>query len=144
MIGSLDKDGLDIEFTIGKSHNASNAPVRKLLQKFAKVQEEALQPRDPSRTGTDMATILGQIFSEYLRDTSKAMTLILLTDGLWQGTDSDEDVETSIVEFLRNATIERKSTNLRWFSIEFVSFGQAGIKKLERLDDELGGKYDIR
>ncbi|KAK8038980.1 hypothetical protein PG993_007391 [Apiospora rasikravindrae] len=144
MIGKLDKDGLDIEFTIGKTYNTSNAPVRKLMQKFDKARDEALRPRDPSRTGTDMATILDQIFSNYLRDTSKPMTLIVLSDGLWEGTISDEDVETSIVEFLRNAAIEKKPSNLRWFSIEFVSFGQAGVKKLEVLDDGLESKYGIR
>ncbi|KAK8006643.1 hypothetical protein PG991_012940 [Apiospora marii] len=112
-IGKLDKDGLDIEFTIGKSHNTSKTHVRKLLQKFDRAHEEALQPRAPSRTGTDMATILGQIFSEYLKDTSKAMTLIVLSDGLWEGTHSDEDVKTSIVEFLRRDAIEKKPANMR-------------------------------
>ncbi|KAK7920892.1 hypothetical protein PG985_008914 [Apiospora marii] len=143
-IGKLDKDGLDIEFTIGKSHNTSKTHVRKLLQKFDRAREEALQPRVPSRTGTDMATILGQIFSEYLKDTSKAMTLIVLSDGLWEGTHSDEDVKTSIVEFLRRDAIEKKPVNMRWFSIEFISFGDAGLKTFEELDDGLEEKYNIR
>lgn len=144
MTGSHDKDGLDLEFTIGKNHNTSSASVRKLLHKFDKAQEEALRPRDPSKSGTDMATILDQIFSKYLLNTTKPMTLIVLTDGLWEGTISDVDVETSVVEFLGNAAIKKQSSNIRWFSIEFVSFGQAGLKKLEALDDDLEAKYGIR
>ncbi|KAK8077667.1 serine/threonine protein kinase [Apiospora saccharicola] len=144
MTGSHDKDGLDLEFTIGKSHNTSGASVSKLLRKFDKARDEALRPRDNSKTGTDMATILDQIFSKYLSNTIKPMTLIVLSDGLWEGTTSDVDVETSIVEFLKNDAIKKHSSNSRWFSIEFVSFGQAGLKKLEALDDDLEEKYKIR
>ncbi|KAK8862219.1 hypothetical protein PGQ11_008454 [Apiospora arundinis] len=144
MIGSLDKDGLDMEFTLGKDYNISNAPVKRLLDRFDKACVDALQPQDDSKTGTDMAMILGQIFFDYLKDTSKPMTLIVFTDGVWDGTFSDEDVETSIVEFLRNAAIEKKPYSLRWFSIEFVSFGQAGIERLERFDNDLESKYGIR
>ncbi|KAK8107550.1 uncharacterized protein PG998_009563, partial [Apiospora kogelbergensis] len=144
MIGSLDKDGLDIEFTLGKHLNTSNAPVRKLLERFDKAWDEALQPQDPSRTGTDMAIILSQIFFAYLGNTAKPMTLIVFTDGVWDGTVSDEDVERSIVEFLGNPAIDEKPESLRWFSIEFVSYGQEGVKKLEKFDDELETKYGIR
>ncbi|KAK8094295.1 hypothetical protein PG997_000980 [Apiospora hydei] len=144
MIGRLDKDGLDIEFTPGKEHNISNAPTRKLLEKFDKAQDEALRPQDPLMTRTDMAMILGQIFIEYLKDTSKPMTLIVFTDGVWEGTYSDKDVETSIVEFLRNDDIRKKFSGLRWFSIEFVSFGEAGVEKLEGLDNDLESKYGIQ
>ncbi|KAK7977786.1 hypothetical protein PG988_005276 [Apiospora saccharicola] len=145
MIGKLDKDGLDIDFTIGTSHNTSNASVRKLLQEFDRAQEEALQLRDPSTTGTDMAAILGQIFIEYLNidNHSKRMTLIIFTDGLWEGTFSTEDVENSIVDFLRNPVMKEKPYNSRWFSIQFVSFGREGIEKLQRLDDELETKHMI-
>lgn len=144
MIGSLDKDGLDIEFTLGKHLNTSNAPVRKLLERFDKAWDEALQPQDPSRTGTDMAIILSQIFFAYLGNTAKPMTLIVFTDGVWDGTVSDEDVERSIVEFLGNPAIDEKPESLRWFSIEFVSYGQEGVRKLEKFDDELETKYGIR
>lgn len=144
MIGRHDKDGLDLEFTIGKTHNISGAKVGKLLQKFDRARDEALRPRNPLMTRTDMAMILAQIFSEYLKDTSKAMTLIVFSDGVWEGTGSDEAVEETIVEFLRNPAIQKKTSHLRWFSIEFVSFGQAGLKRLEALDDGLEKKYGTR
>ncbi|KAK8134175.1 hypothetical protein PG984_006187 [Apiospora sp. TS-2023a] len=144
MIEVYDKDGLDLEFTIGKSHNTSGASVSKLLRKFDKARDESMQPRNPSMTRTDMAMIFAQIFSEYLKDTSKAMTLIVLSDGVWEGTRSDETMEKAIVEFLSNAAIEEKPSHLRWFSIEFVSFGQAGQRRLEELDDGLERKYGIR
>ncbi|KAK8086767.1 hypothetical protein PG994_001741 [Apiospora phragmitis] len=129
MIGRLDKDGLDIEFTLGKE--------------IRQARDEALRPQDPQMVRTDMAMILGQIFQEYLKDTSKPMTLIVFTDGIWEGTYSLQDVETSIVEFLRDDAISKKFSNLRWFSIEFVSFGQAGVGRLEGLDDDLESKYKI-
>ncbi|KAK6824952.1 hypothetical protein PG987_012446 [Apiospora arundinis] len=88
MIGSLDKDGLDMEFTLGKDYNISNAPARKLLERFDKASADALQPQDDSKTGTDMAMILGQIFFDYLKNTSKPMTLIVFTDGF------DNDLES--------------------------------------------------
>ncbi|CAJ2513989.1 Uu.00g021080.m01.CDS01 [Anthostomella pinea] len=145
-IGRLDDDALDLEFTIGTDHNAYNAKERQLFTNFKKAKREALARQVQFQT--DMMSSLTRIFDEYLRNPARPMTLIVLTDGVWVGTVNSDGtpnpvkVELAIAEFLRKRLFTEKSTK-RWFTIEFISFGNAGLEILTSLDDEMAKKYSV-
>ncbi|KAI8211298.1 hypothetical protein K4K48_008698 [Colletotrichum sp. SAR 10_66] len=86
-----------------------------------------------------MATTLLKVFDKY-DNHRKKQTLIILTDGLWEGSDTLNDVETTISEFIKNLKKDLRKSQLRWFTIQFVSFGSddRALQRLQSLDDELG------
>jgi len=67
------------------------------------------------------------------------MTLIILTDGLWKGAASSDDVENLIAGFITNLNERLKKWESRWFSIQFVSFGEdeEALKRLDKLDNDM-------
>ncbi|XXG99358.1 hypothetical protein Hte_005695 [Hypoxylon texense] len=139
-VETLDKDGLDIEFTIGNQHNSHGVSGSKVLSKFKGAKQESLSRSFP--IGTDMAKTLTHIFDGYLRGVRRATTLIILTDGIWPGTVDSRNVEVSIAEFLKKPMLEKKLEK-RWFTIQFISFGHQTPDILNHLDDEIGKTYSI-
>ncbi|KAI8290831.1 hypothetical protein K4K60_004348 [Colletotrichum sp. SAR11_57] len=140
-IGMLDKDGLDLMFTIGDpcKHNVSSAKEWKIPEKFGKSMTNA--KRDMARypnNSTDMALALSRVFDNYI-DYSKKQTLIVMTDGLWEGSTEEYDVDNTISNFIVKLKTKLDKAERRWFSIQFVSFGddEKALKRLKRLDDEL-------
>ncbi|KAE9567918.1 hypothetical protein CGMCC3_g15912 [Colletotrichum fructicola] len=140
-IGMLDKDGLDLMFTIGDpcKHNVSSAKEWKIPGKFGKSMTNA--KRDMARypnNSTDMALALSRVFDNYI-DYSKKQTLIVMTDGLWEGSTEEYDVDNTISNFIVKLKTKLDKAERRWFSIQFVSFGddEKALKRLKRLDDEL-------
>lgn len=142
-VEALDKDGLDMEFTLGTEHSVMNARRTKVLRAFEKAKKEALSRPEDKRGETDIVETLSRIFQRYLDSSRKATTLLVLTDGAWEATLDLGLVEKKIVEFLKRKEITEKMDD-RWFSIEFISFGDAGIEKLRVLDDEQADKYGIK
>jgi len=67
-----------------------------------------------NRYKTNMEESLKTICGSYT-DTSKKMTLIVLTEGLWEGCVNSDDVE--------KLKARLKKWEPRWFSIQLVSFG---------------------
>ena len=147
-LAGLDEDGLDLLFTIGEEHNISNAKGSNTPSKFKKAIDKAhpakLTPQG-MRYKTDMAATFGEIFNEYLRDPKKKMTLIVLTDGIWEGSVKSKSVENKIVDFLKLLLKIRGTMEDRRFSIEFISFGndEKAMLRLRRLDDELEKEFKI-
>ncbi|KAI1081682.1 hypothetical protein F5B20DRAFT_52386 [Whalleya microplaca] len=139
-IDRLDKNGLDIEFTIGNEHNADSVSGKQVMSKFKDAKEDALTRLHPFET--DMEKTLTHIFDQYLSNPVRRMTLIVLTDGVWRGTLSSEVVEKAIADFLKKKALNEKLEK-RWFTIQFISFGDAGLQILERLDDEMEKTYSI-
>lgn len=144
-IGGLDKDGIDLVYTIGEHKNLNNVKGRAIYGSF----KTSLDDAGKSISGSDrtsMRKTLGTIFSEYLKDTSKRMTLIILTDGIWEGSRTADDVEKLIVEFVEKLQKQRRSMEQRWFSIQFVYFGDedtAAISRLKSLDDNMKERFGI-
>jgi hypothetical protein len=146
-LAGLDEDGLDLVFTIGKDFNVENARGPKAPEKFKNAMGFA-RPTVPTRPDwrakTDMGSTLSKLFSNYTsRHQKKGMTLIVLTDGVWEGSSKEQGIETLIAEFcekLKSTTMERRK-----FSIEFVRFGDnpQSMAKLKRLDDDLVKEYKI-
>ena len=142
-VEALDKNGLDLEFTLGTEHSVMNARRTRVLRAFEKAKREALSRPEDRRYETDIVETLTRVFQRYLCDARKATTLLVLTDAAWEATLDLRLVEKKIVEFLRRKEITEKMDD-RWFSIEFISFGDAGIEKLRVLDDEQVDKYGIK
>ncbi|TDZ20068.1 putative serine/threonine-protein kinase MPS1-like protein [Colletotrichum orbiculare MAFF 240422] len=142
-IGPLDEDGLDLVYTLGNAHNVNGAKAWKIPHKFEKSLEDTLADIDPGNN-TDMATTLAKLFDGYT-NYGKKQTLIVLTDGLWGGSDKTNDVENVIKDFVKKLKKNLKKAESRWFSIQFISFGddERALKRLEGLDDHLDTEEDI-
>lgn len=143
-IGPLDKDGLDLRYTIGEHHELNNIKSWGIESRFRKSMSDTYGRID-ERDQTDMAATLSVIFDEYLKDYSKRKTLIILTNGLWEGSALTEDVENVILEFISNLKSRIGSLKRRWFTIQFISYGndEKALRRLQHLDDNLNAKYDI-
>ncbi|KAI0128203.1 hypothetical protein F4776DRAFT_199282 [Hypoxylon sp. NC0597] len=139
-VEAFDKDGLDLEFTIGKGHNVSKTSGSKLMTKFKAAKQEALSRKHLFET--DMTGTLTRIFDKYLRGTMGETTLIILTNGVWGGTLDVTSVEKAIANFLKKPGLVEKLAE-RWFTIQFISFGNETSGILTHLDDEIGKKYSI-
>lgn len=140
-IGPLDKDGLDVVYTVGDSScNRSNVSQWSIPSEFGQSMKEA-QREIETGDRTDMATTLKKLFDRY-KNMSKKQTLIILTDGLWEGSNSKEDVETAITSFITDVKRQLKKYEPRWFSIQFISFGHdpVALDRLRGLDDDLKTK----
>ncbi|KAF7551355.1 hypothetical protein G7Z17_g5038 [Cylindrodendrum hubeiense] len=144
MIGPLDKDGLDLLYTIGERHALDNVKGWKIESKFRQSMEEAGADID-DRNQTDMAATLSIIFDDYVKDFSKKQTLIILTDGLWEGSGLKDDVENVICDFINDLKTRLGRLERRWFSIQFVSFGNndKALNRLQALDDHLKAREDV-
>ncbi|KAL3291597.1 serine/threonine protein kinase [Colletotrichum asianum] len=136
-IGTLDKDGLDLKFTIGEKHNVSGAQEWTILNKFSKSLESVGMSVD-RRNMTNMATALLKIFDDY-QNHDKKQTLIILTDGMWEASEHEDDVANAITDFIKALRGKLKKGQRRWFTIQFVSFGadERALERLRRLDDDL-------
>ncbi|KAH8807981.1 kinase-like domain-containing protein [Xylogone sp. PMI_703] len=147
-----DPDGPDLQFTMGthelKSEKRADAFKKAMKHKNAK----------PGKYVTDITVPLGKIFDEYLekiirsksiphRAEVKEMTVIVLTDGLWEGVKVKTDVDDLIVKFVQKLSELTNGFIRRQMSIEFIQFGKdpEATKRLKRLDNQLKkrGTQDI-
>lgn len=138
-IGPLDKDGLEFSFTIGSSKLAK-VTGNDILKKFGKAMDQA-KTEIRHVDHTDMATTLDRLFDAYT-NAKKKQTLIILTDGLWQGGNLERnDVEASVIRFAQGLNDRLKKMEKRWFTIQFISFGRnvEALNRLQDLDDNKMG-----
>lgn len=142
-IGPLDKDGLDLVYTIGETHEARGKKGWGMPTEFENSMKLAKRDME-DRDKTNMGQTLRKIFDGYT-DFRKKLTLIILTDGIWKGSTTENDVENSIVMFITNMKKKLKKFESRWFSIQFVYFGdnEQAIDRLQRLDDKMPIEEDV-
>ncbi|KAF2400193.1 hypothetical protein EJ06DRAFT_420275 [Trichodelitschia bisporula] len=133
----LDKDGMDLVFT-----NSSETVSNHNWHGWFKNAMRRAKPQD--LVYTDIKAALGNIFGEYqnssrFRKPPKRTTLIILTDGVWKGTEVKEDVEEKIQVFIKWLMGVSGGHEDRSFSIQFIQFGNdlEATQRLKRLDDEL-------
>jgi hypothetical protein len=138
-----DENGMDLQFTIGKEGvSSSNSP-----SAFRHAMKAA-RPEKGKAMHTDILTRLGKIFENYIREAKRAtkantkvrsLTLIVLTNGLWEGTRNKDDVRRKIVTFVKDLTGVVGGLGSRSVSIEFVQFGDDPdvTHRLRSLDDDL-------
>jgi hypothetical protein len=148
-VQNLDKDGVDLGFT-----RSFPEPIKGIKQ-WPNI-ERAMEGADPRKVTeempTDMCHHLGEIFHDYLvsvkqKKTPKRMTLIIITDGKWAGSEEDTNVEKKIVDFMKllPERVEGAKMVDRWFTIQFISIGldPRGYAKMQALDDNLKKRYEI-
>jgi hypothetical protein len=148
-LAGLDDDGLDLVFTIGQNRNIYNAKGRNVPTKFRKAMEIAsptMPARPDQKEKTDIGETLGQVFDDYLKSyKKKRMTLLVLTDGIWEGSVKERGVEKKIANFVGELLKRHGAMEDRRFSIEFIRFGEdvKAISRLRRLDNELEQEFKI-
>ena len=133
-----DEDGMDLVFTGGPRKLES----KKKGSKFTNAMKKA-QP--VSSTRTDMKAALEDIFSGYMTDFQakphkrKDLTLIVLTDGIWDGMVNKYEVEDKVVHFIEQLRSKIAYLKDRSVSIEFIQFGddKDATYRLRQLDEGL-------
>lgn len=144
-LSGLDDDGLDVVFTIGTESNIKDAKGTNVPERFAAAMK-ATCPDQGSKT--DMKHTLGQAFDEYIRTPPKKrkrMTLIVLTDGIWEDSVKENGVEMKIADFLSTLRTVDPGFEDRRFSIQFIRFGDdpGARARLEALDNTFWRDYGV-
>lgn len=141
---------MDLSFTIG---NVTVQGKDKWLPFNAAMSEST--PQVGSRTRTDLRRPLGDILDEYLTNARRVMksnytklrtlTLIILTDGAWEGMKDKDEVRSKIVSFVRSLTDVVGDLKERPVSIEFIQLGDDpdATERFWRLDNLLKFDYNI-
>ncbi|KAG4441125.1 hypothetical protein IFR05_003415 [Cadophora sp. M221] len=130
----LDPDGPDLHFTLG------NHKLRKQKNSAAFINAMRHDSAIPAASAaTDIRVPLGHLFEKYLENTKKAMTIIVLTDGLWDGVKDKDKVSEQIVAFVKKVRDLPNNVMPRRVSIQFIQFGadEAATARLIHLDDHL-------
>lgn len=140
----LDKDGVDLKFTIaGSVHNRSGLKQDAGRKAFrAALNAAAPDFSNNNNVQTDMFSVLDEIFKQWERYGRRPTTLLVLTDGVWANTLANlvDNRILNIAEQLSDTGSQSFNiTGPRKFSIQFIRFGDDGkcIDKLSRLDNEL-------
>ena len=143
-LAGIDDDGLDLRFTIGR-YSVNDAKGSKTASKFRNAMREA-EPAQTPQTKTNMAESLGRVFNEYLQSRKgKNLTLLVLTDGIWEGSVKEKSVEMKIVECITALRHRHQSMEDRPYTIQFIRFGNdaEAISRLDDLDNNIGENYGI-
>ncbi|GAP90375.1 putative serine threonine protein kinase [Rosellinia necatrix] len=145
LVVASDKHRVDLIFTFA-DNKLGCRNVKNPYKRFGKAIDYAYERISSNGQGplaTDMANTLGEIFDAYgTKSNRRKTTLIILTDGVWGGSAQSDDVEKEIAEFAEYLK-KIKPCEVRPFTIQFVSFGKIGIKRLQGLNDDMGKKYQF-
>ncbi len=147
-LAPLDKDGLDLVFTVGQE-KPFNAKGKNAHKEFRKRMDWAAPSANSSASAerkTNMTETLGRVFSEYIsQNKRKRMTLLVLTDGQWRGMPERTAVGKKIADFINSSFVQRHKMEDRRFSISFIQFGDDPYvsKLLKWLDDQWSTLYDL-
>ena len=133
-----DENGMDLSFTSGGTKLVN----QKKGSAFASEMKKA-QPHPLMRT--NMKTALESIFSDYITEFQekpskrKDLTLIVLTDGIWDGMMDKNEVEDKVVDFMEHMRKRSAYLKSHSVSIEFIQFGNDldATFRLRRLDRDL-------
>jgi len=143
-----DDNGMDLEFFAGSVKlKGSNRPA----SFREKMEDEEARPTAGNRAHTDIRKPLGDIFHRYIESVKdsqrnpkkhklRKLTVIILTDGKWEGMSNKHAVEDQIVQFVKDLkAVQTQSLMERQVSFEFIQFGfdPDATYRLQRLDDEL-------
>ena len=138
-VASLDDDGLDYVFTTGRNHAFWNVKG----ESAGPTIRDAMNATPPDLDPTNMEYTLSIVFDKYINaGERKQTTLLIFTDGVWAGTKDRTAVEQLIQRFSKTA---KDRFQKRWFSIEFISFGQDAnaLGHLQYLDDHFCRDYEV-
>jgi hypothetical protein len=139
-----DPNGMDLLFTHGDVKVSGKDDAAKFRRAMTKAK-----PVENVPWHTNMSQSLGAILQDHLdeieykkrtRETIHSLTIVVLTDGIWEGMNDKDDVRKKIIEFdsnLKAAKIGNLIT--RPVSIQFIQFGsdEDARELLRRLDDDM-------
>lgn len=143
-VNRIDENGVDLSFTLGGVNIENAKTVDKVM---ATLKDPTAQPK--AGAYTDMVRSLRGLFDDYLRYAKgqtrighrlKKLTLLVLTDGIWENTVNKIYVDQTIISFAQNLEkIMGRDIADRPVSIEFIQFGndEDATLRLKRLDDDL-------
>ncbi|KAL2278790.1 hypothetical protein FJTKL_14133 [Diaporthe vaccinii] len=140
-IGSLDKDGLDLVYTCGDTNNVNGAKGWEIPKAFEQSIDRARSIMD-QQDKTNIEETLSKCFDSHsATNLGQRQTLIVLTNGLWEGSKDCDSAETEIARYVDALRKNLKKREKRWFTIQFIAFGQdqKALKRLQELDDNLHG-----
>jgi hypothetical protein len=138
-VAGLDKSGIDLRFTIPNDENPLDRDCLKGesgRKDIRKVMHQA-RPKDPTQIlPTDMDQTFRKLFQQWRENGQRLTTLLVFTDGIWQGT--NDTIEQKIVDFLKTVQAKHQQNN-HYFTIQFIRFGDnlEAKSRLQRYDDEL-------
>ena len=147
-----DDDGIELYFTSQENmkHSAVVLPKQR-VEDFTHAMSQwrpANQGYLPQ--GTNIVPSLSKVMGKYQSEQKKPKTIIVLTDGIWQGLSDEYAVDNLIINNLKSLRTIHPNTaacgnvsmieSIRPLTIQFVRFGQNphGSDRLRRLDDCLG------
>ncbi|KAJ9660233.1 hypothetical protein H2201_006979 [Coniosporium apollinis] len=151
-LAGQDDDGVDLSFTqsdLVVSNKKSDSMFD--TSSFRKAMEKARPKNQDGKLQTDMGSALQKIFSQYLDDAAanktkrrrvKNLTLIVLTDGIWEAMRDKDQVERNIVAFVKELEMkEMGKLEERPVSIEFIQLGDnpTATERLKHLDNGIVG-----
>jgi hypothetical protein len=136
-----DENGMDLSFTVEKED-------RPPTNDHVKFQMEMAEHRPTRGTRYDIVAKLDEILNKRLRFIKhhgrsaavKALTLIILTDGVWAATPNKNSVAQRFVDFINDVRECRAKDGDKLISIQFIQFGndRDGTRVLKDLDDNMG------
>jgi hypothetical protein len=144
-VSGMDNDGFSVQFTegTGSFKNSGRASNKKTLDDML----SSRQVRSLPGTTTNIARSLRKVLSPYLEEVQRSkgrvsdLTLIVLTNGLWEGSTASSDIEHVVVDFATKL-LRFERTRLdqsKRMSLEFIWFGgdQVVAERMKALDSEL-------
>lgn len=161
-----DEDGMELKFTSGSKKNNLEPKRNQEVSDFEKKMNAAKPNPNGEYVMTDMKANLALILEQHIKDNvnnqwtkgTRRLTILVLTDGLWEAMRNEEEVDNYLVEFIVNKIPDShweldKSTSThlgqksapRPISIQFIRFGHhpKAIARLDRLDNELKNRPEL-
>jgi hypothetical protein len=133
-----DPDGPDLAFF----NDSAKVERGRQASDFRK-KMESVRPRQHTNITTALKPIfqhyLGIVKRSYTKSLVRSLTIIILTDGLWQGVDDHDEINTEIEMFYKNLEKEMGyDLRHRQVSIQFIQLGDddEARERLRRLDDD--------
>jgi hypothetical protein len=140
----LDKDGVDLRFTIDGSQHNKYSLKRDAGRRDFRAALDAAAPDNITNDEfqTDMFTALEEMVLSWKKKGKPATTLLILTDGKWRRTVQNQ--VDNIILNLATETDRSKHVGKRTFGIQFIRFGEDCADKLSELDNELCKTRNLR
>lgn len=135
-----DENGMDLYFTRAGSKKVENQKTK--YDFVTAMNSKSAKPMKDVHT--DMRASLGDILDDYVsgyRSKRRKLTIIVLTDGKWEGMKNKNEVKSWIIKFLQESKGKIGGLQHRPVSIEFIQFGNdpEATERLRELDDDLKG-----
>lgn len=157
----FDDDGMDLYFPFSTLQNKrarrTNEDPFKPAVKGKKDETnfvKAMQDHSPNGKAADITQSIQHIFDEFFEmrkpkqrpwarasEATKALTLIILTDGIWKGMENPNGINRYVENLLKELSKRGSlgSGDERSVSIEFIQFGDdpEATERLRALDDDM-------